>query len=983
MALKKRIIPLNIMESTDQITADKISLKPSNIENIRFEKTGEATKRYGLKSIGGAGIAKVIPTIGNSGYVGNASGFSGIDPYDDEAKDIIDTPFLTIGVNKKKVYSSSSEIRAIAHARGEKYHFVAYHPRTGVSVRQESKAYLLDDDFNIIKDISGSSPYLALDYESVQIVSYTKNGYEWVTIIIQLATTGSVYAVHFDENGDYNSQDAVFASSTTKTIAAVSTGTGYYIGGINSANNFVLSLYDGSSHTTVTATTAAFSNYGVGSITYFSDYVIAIINPIDPSGATTEAKLVRIPLSSWATSIAPVIYSLIVGGSYLPKWGTVTKVDTTYYVISLTDYDASTDEVRSLITRMAKTSTSLATGILTERCSSIGHVFIDIGRAYALLMTQNGYNPIYHLVRVNLTSKYYETISSFLSGQAPTTEFYANGMVGQNTIQGQDQLLYRSQPTFSTTVGKLFTIVPVQPLGQDFANWRSLEFDFNSPVDSMEAHGLSAIASGCFGTWDGSRYIRGVTAYPEIISVSSSGVGFNYQYIPVYRTIDGNGNKVRSLVGPVFSYSTATATSSISVKGVTFAKKALLFNDYPSSSNGVEQGVYELYRTEHNGIIFYKTAESLYAGAYFISDSTDDGDLIDNELLYTTGGVLENTYPETCNSMCYSNGRLWTVGDGDLVHYSKEFVEGQSISFNDGLVYKVGGLRNIAIARLGKRQLVLKERSCNIMWGNPATNIGTGQSLTHQELSSSIGCSNPDSVVEIDNGVIFESHKGFYQVSTNSSLSFVGKDVIDYTNNNTCTNSAHIKDSNEVIFAFSSGIVLVYNYLFGIWNNNTTNLSGTVNAVYAVAGNAYYNSNGLYRAKNSSDSNIYSDTNGLIDSDYKMSYSTGWLKLAGISGFQRCYRLFVVGSKTTAQSIKVTVYNDYDDITPSQTRTFALAATDPLEFELHIARQKGEAIKFVIEELNDVANSDLKINSLSIQIGVKRGFNKLSPDLRL
>lgn len=982
MVLKKRQIPLNIMESTDQITADKISMKPSNIENVRFDKNAEVTKRFGITTMG-TDSPTVVSTIGESGYVGNSGGFYGVDFFRDKTTDISDTPILPIGVIKRKVFGTSAEIRSIAHARGENYHFVAFHERHNVSVRSETKVFLLDDDFEVVKDISQEGNYLDDDFESVQIVSYEKNGETWVTIIRQTTTSGGVTATHFDGNGDYDSQDSLFATKNTATIAAVSTGTGYYIGSIDSSNNFKLTLYDGSSHTTVTDSSGAFTGYGVGSITYFSDYVISILNPYDPSSATYPAILLSIPLSTWPTSITVTTRSLIIGG-YSPKWGTVTKVDDTYYVLAFTDYDAATDMHRAIINKPTKTTTSPAgvTGVITERCCTIGHVFINVGRADALLMTPNGYNPIYHLIRQDLTNDYYETISSFLSGQAPISEFYANGLPGQNPVEGQDQFLFRSQPTFSTTIGKLYTMVPIQPLGNEFASWQALEFDFHSPVKSLEAYGVSAISSGCFGTWDGVRYIRGVTAYPEIISSSATGSTYNYQYIPVYKTVDGNGNVVRSLVGPVFEAKTGSVISVANPVSVTYAKKALLFNDYPSSSNGVEQGVYELYRTEHNGVIFYKAGESLYSGGYIIQDNTADADLINNELLYTTGGVLENSYPETCNGICYSNDRLWTIGDGDLVHYSKEYVSGNAIEFNDGLVYKVGGTRNVAIARLGKRQVVFKKRSCNLMYGNPASNIGTGQNLTHQEISSSVGCANPQSVVEIDSGIIFESLKGIYMISGNGALSFIGKDVLDYTRDNTSTNAAHIKDKNEVHFAFESGIVLVYNYLFGIWSHDTFNIPRKPDQVFEIAGKAYYDAGGLYRSKDESDSFPYSDTQGLTD-DYAVKYSTGWMKFASVGGFQRVYRFFVLGSKTTEQDLILNVYNDYDDSTPSQTKTFTLSASDPLEFELHVARQKCESIKFeIVEDIATVSNTDLKINALVLQVGVKRGYNKLSPDLR-
>jgi hypothetical protein len=986
MPLRKRKVNLNIMQSTNQITADKISINPSSIENVRFEKGGEVKKRLGIKYIAGGG--EHIASIGNTAYAASASGFKGIDRVQDVNDTITTDPLLRIGIDKHKVFPSGQEVRAIAHARGENYNFVGYNVRNGSSIHVENKILICDDDFNVLRDVTDVSSSLEVDFESIAIVSYQKNSHEYVTVITQTTTGGYVRAFHFDENGDYISFDNVITTSPSYTIAAVSTGTGFYLAGINSSNQLIISLYDGSSYTTVTSSSTAFASYGVGSISYFDDYVYLTINPTAPAGATAEAKLVQVPLGTWPSSITPSINSLSIGG-YLPKWMTTTKVDSTYHMVMFTDYDAAKDHHRAFIKKMSKSVITTSQAILVERCSTIGHAYISSGKAYAMLMTQNGYNPMYHFIRIDIpssTTSYFETVSSFLSGEAPTSEFYAYGLVGQNPVEGQWQYLYRSQPTFSWTTSKLHTIVPVQPLGQEYANWRALTFDFTKTTKSIEANNLSLIASGTFSVFDGIRCLRGVTAYPEILSTNASGSTYNYSYIPVYKTVDGNGNTVRSLIGPAVSIQTGSVISAINPVSVTMAKKALLFNDYPSSSNVIEQGVYELYRTENNGTVFYKTVESYAGSPTILADSTADSDLINNILLYTTGGILENTYPEVCNDITFCMGRVWSIGNDDLVEYSKEIVQGESVYFNDGLAYRIDGGKNTAIGKLGNRVAVFKQRSCYLLYGNPATNIGAGQNLTHQEISNSIGCISPASLVEYDNAIMFLSEKGIYRLTSSGALDFVGKDVIDYTNNNTLGNAALVKDKNEIIYTFTSGLVLIFNYLFGIWSFDEHSSAGIViSKVFSVDDKIYYISGfTIYRDKTESDTYPYQDTFSLNNYNYKMKYSTGWLKYSEVGGFQRVYRLFILGSKTTDQNIIVSVYNDYDEVTPSQVKSFTLLASDPLEFELHVARQKGEAIKFVIEEdITSVDDSDLVINGIALQIGAKRGFNKLSPDLRL
>ena len=993
MALKKKQIQLDVMQSTDQITADKMSMAPSEIENIRYEKRGEAKKRLGVKYLDSVSGESTIVGINESTYIGCKDGFYGIDKLTDEKRLITDDPYISMGVKRKKVFSSGNEIRYIASARGENYHFVIYRPLSNSSVVQETKAYLLDDDFNVVKDLTSTSTYLRNDFDSCQAVSYTKNGYEYVSLLVQDSTSGVVRGLEYDQNGDLQATNtSVLSASSGETIAAVSTGTGYYVAGINSSNQFILVLYDGSTHVGATGASTGFNNYGVGSLSWFSDYVVATINPSDPSGATTAAQLVIISLASWPTSIgSPSQTSLsLSGGSFYTKWATTTKVDNDYHLLCLTEYDSSTVSHNSYIQRLGKSATVLTGGIFTQRTSTIGQAYVDGDYGYVMTMTQNGYNPIYHMLRMQISPgpDYYYNLISFLSGEAPTSEFYANGMVGQNPVEGEDQYLFRSQPQFSVVDNKLYTVVPSQALGDDYASWTALEFELNRESKSDTAENVSIVASGVFSAWDGMRFLRGVTAYPEIIA-STAGSGNNYLYAVLHRIVDGNGNVRKSLVSPPYQASFTNPVDGINTATVTISRNALLFNDYPSTSNQPLQGAWEIYRTEKDGTIFYKVGELTGSTGSVFTDSTADADLIDNELLYTTGGVLDNTYPESVYDFTYSNGRVWTIGDRDRIHYSKEPVDGNSIEFNDGLFHRIAGTNNTAIGKLGKRQAVFKKRSTHIMWGVPASNIGTGQNLSDQEVSNSIGCINPVSAVEIDSAVIFLSEKGIYTVSSNGGIQFVGKDVIDYTNTYEITSGFHLEDFNEVHYSLSNGQKLIYNYLFGGWAIDTYTVAQDLIYSYKVGDVVYFKDNTsspnldfIYRYKNSSDSNIYRDLY-LSETDYAMSYSTGWLKFGGVTGFQRIYRLFILGSKTVDQNIIVKVYNDYDDSTPTQTRSFTLAAADPLEFELHVAEQKCEAMKFVIEEdISTVTNSDLVINALSIQVGVKKGFNKLSPDLR-
>ena len=69
-----------------------------------------------------------------------------------------------------------------------------------------------------------------------------------------------------------------------------------------------------------------------------------------------------------------------------------------------------------------------------------------------------------------------------------------------------------------------------------------------------------------------------------------------------------------------------------------------------------------------------------------IADSLSDEDLISREVLYTTGGVLENTGAPTCHILAQhtASNRLIIVGeDPNTLIYSKIRNPGFPVEFND------------------------------------------------------------------------------------------------------------------------------------------------------------------------------------------------------------------------------------------------------------------------------------------------------------
>jgi hypothetical protein len=137
----------------------------------------------------------------------------------------------------------------------------------------------------------------------------------------------------------------------------------------------------------------------------------------------------------------------------------------------------------------------------------------------------------------------------------------------------------------------------------------------------------------------------------------------------------------------------------------------------------------------------------------------------------------------------------------------------------------------------------------------------------------------------------------------------------------------------------------------------------------------------------------------------KMKISTGWVRLSGMQGFQRVYRATILGEYTTRHTLKATLYSDYSgkieqtaifdpteqlsvdsdfygDGTYGDMALYGGSDNGVYQFQVHLKKQKCQAVRIVLEDLIDNGDEfgtgeSLKLSGVSFQIGSKRGTNKL------
>lgn len=536
----------------------------------------------------------------------------------------------------------------------------------------------------------------------------------------------------------------------------------------------------------------------------------------------------------------------------------------------------------------------------------------------------------------------------------------------------------------------------------------SVDFSSNNTYNNISLNNNLFIAGGILSNYDGHSITeQGFHLYPEDITnsgTSTSGGSMSdgtYQYIAVYEWTDNVGNLHRSAPSVALTVSVSgggsTQTVDIDVPTLRITKKTS-----PRSEVSIA-----LYRTEDAGTLFYKvtsitspTDNDPSSDSVTITDTLADSSIISNELLYTTGGVLDNISAPSCDIVTSHNNRLWLAGlpQKNTIRYSKTITSGNSIGFNEALDIQLeptgGDIKQLA--SMDSNLIIFKLNNIYTISGTGPNNTGANNNLTEPQLiTTDTGCKDSNSVILGPDGLYFKSAKGIYLLDRGLSTTYIGSPVEAF-NDETITSSQLLEDINEIRFTTNTGTVLVYNYYFKQWSTFTEkNITDSV----------IWQNKFLYI---DTDDLVYQeDTDGFLDNNTFVSsnISTGWINLTGLQGYQRVSRLSILGEFKSNHKLRVRIYNDYsskveqevifetgdilssnsgfygDGIYGSQT-VYGGTVSSLYQFQVHIKKQKCQALRVEIEDIFD--NSELgsntgegmNITGISVLIGTKQGLNK-------
>ena len=517
---------------------------------------------------------------------------------------------------------------------------------------------------------------------------------------------------------------------------------------------------------------------------------------------------------------------------------------------------------------------------------------------------------------------------------------------------------------------------------------------------SEEIAGALHLTGGQLWEYDGIKPVEhGFQVWPENVQVTTSTAGatqtFYYQF--TYEWTDGAGNLHRSAPSIPVTIQTAAGTPSNTLYVPTLR---LTYKTAPNPVRivgyrwSVAQQVYYQFTSITSPVINDLTVDYVT-----ITDNNTDAQILGNTLLYTAGGVIENIAAPASTASALFKNRLFLVDaeDQNLLWYSKQVIEAVPVEMSDLLTLYVAPTTGAqgstgpvtALSAMDDKLIIFKQDAIYYLTGQGPDNTGASNDFTDPiYITSSVGCANPNSIVLMPQGLMFQSDKGIWLLGRDLSTNYVGAPVEAY-NSQTVESAQAIPGTNQVRFLLGNNITLMYDYYYNQW--------GTFTNIRAVSATLYQG----YHTYLNSYGQVFQETpNTYLDGSQPvlMSLTTSWMNVAGIRGFERFYYFLMLGTYYTPFKLNVQLAYDYglpeysilvtpDNQTPNWggdalwgSGAYWGGPGNAFQARIFPQKQKCQTFQVTMNEVYDPsfgqpAGQGLSLSGFNFVIGVKKGYS--------
>lgn len=515
--------------------------------------------------------------------------------------------------------------------------------------------------------------------------------------------------------------------------------------------------------------------------------------------------------------------------------------------------------------------------------------------------------------------------------------------------------------------------------------------------------GVLELTGGQLWEFDGVKPVeQGFHVWPENVAVATStGTGGLaeqvYAYVFTYEWTDNQGNLNRSAPSiPVFiETTTSSSTNTLYIPTLRIT--------YKTSTNPVRIVGYRWSEQQQTYYQFTSitspTLNNASVDYVTITDDNADSEILGQTILYTTGGVVENIGAPANKGLALFKNRLFLIDaeNPNQLWYSKQVIQGTPVEMSDLFTLYIAPTTGAqgstgpttAISALDDKLIIFKKDAIYYVTGNGPDNTGANNDFSDPVyITSSVGCDNPDSIVLMPLGIMFQSDKGIWLLGRDLSTKYIG-DAVEAYNDIPIRSALAIPGTNQVRFTLTNSITLMYDYYYDQW--------GLFTNIQAVSATLYQ---GLHTYLSEA-GRVFQETPGAYldgSSPVLMSFTTSWINVAGLQGYERFYFCYMLGSYFTPFALDVTLAYDYNigklqsfNITPDNNSPKwggdALWGSNEVwggpgnvfKARLFPQVQKCESFQMTVTEVYDstkgvAPGQGLALSGLNMVIGIKKGY---------
>lgn len=655
-----------------------------------------------------------------------------------------------------------------------------------------------------------------------------------------------------------------------------------------------------------------------------------------------------------------------------------------------------------------------ATTIVLRSVGLASKSFIFDGIIYALVEYSSAFQPTYFLVSAlgNIIAKFgYENggaitaaSSSYLPFGLPAAQTSSTGVSIPYLFKDLITSVNKTQGLVNAAGVYSQTGVNLSSIAFSASTLSTAEIGKNLNISGgyLYAYDGAIVTEQNFHVWPDSIEAVWATTGGAIVAQPDSSTNTDaYFYQVIYQWTDSQGNIINSAPSiPV----AVTTTGSGSTGAITLTGPYLRLTNKPNVKIiiyrwSVAQENYFQVTSISTPLLNLTTSDS-----WSFVDILDDASILGNGLIYTTGGVLENVGTSACTAITLFDTRLWVISaeDSNLLLFSKQIIEGTPVEMSDLLSFYVapnagtststGPLR--CIFPMDDKLILFKKDALYYLNGTGPDNTGENNQYSQTIfITSTVGSENQNSIAFIPQGLMFQSDKGIWILGRDLSTGYIGSPV-ENSNSQLVTSAVGVPGTTQARFTLNNKTTLMYDYFFQQWGSfdNTDVVSSTIyqglHTYVSSLGGVLQETPGVY----------LDNGNPVL-----LSFTTGWLNLAGLQGYQRIYAVYLLGQYLSPHKLQVGIAYDYNSSIYQQTlispTNFSSAVPSPYgetpapfgsqtdieSWRVFMARQRCMSAQITLSESYDPsfgvsAGAGFTLSGINALIGIKSGWRTISQE---